>query len=113
MAQVVKFFDRTEAEILALTTASTEWVDKAFYYPSDKDYFYRALNGTMHAYGLAGSTGTNAGVGVKLNGQVMGGVKTTIAQSETVEVPRDYDYNTFTLTVKGTINVLGQINIMQ
>lgn len=113
MAQSVKFFDRTEAEILAFTPASPEWVDKAFYYPSDKDYFYRALNGTMHAYGLAGSTGTNAGVGVKLNGQVMGGVKTSIAQSETVDIPEDYDYNTYTLAVNGTVNAYGQINIMQ
>ena len=113
MAQKIEFYDGTEAQILALTPTSDKWVDKAFYYPSDKDYFYRALNGTMHAYGLAGSTGTNAGVGVKLNGQVMGGVKTIIAQSETVDVPQDYDYNTFSLAVNGQINVLGQINIMQ
>lgn len=113
MAQKIEFYDGTEAQILALTPSSSNWVDKAFYYPLDKDYFYRALNGTMHAYGLAGSAGTNAGVGVKLNGQVMGGAKTTIAQSETVDIPQDYDYNTFTLTVKGQVNVLGQINIMQ
>ena len=52
----------TEAQILALTTSSASWVDRAFYYPSDKTYFYQALDGVMKKYGGGGVGVTGIGI---------------------------------------------------
>jgi hypothetical protein len=108
MAEPVKYVYGTEAQILALTRDNPLYFNRAFYYPSDRDYFFQLVDGIMVKYG----GGSTAGVGVKLNGAVMGGVKTLIAETETLDIPDNYDYNTLSLTVDGVIQVNGQINIM-
>ena len=110
MGAAIRFIYGTEAEILALTPSSSKWVERAFYYPEDKTYFFQALNGVMRRYG-AGDT-TLVGVGVTLDGKVVGGVKTKILLGETLDIPINYDYNTFSLFVQGEVNVSGQINMM-
>lgn len=104
-----------DSEILALTSSSDKWFEKAFYYPADYprlNYFYRLLDGEM--YKIGGSQGGTAvgGIGVTLNGNVIGGIKTLIKESEILDIPENYDYNTYKLNVEGVINVDGQINIM-
>ena len=74
MAEPLKFIYGTEAQILALTPASPNWINRAFYYPGDKDYFYQALNGIMKKYGA----GESSGVGHRLNGILMSGPKIAI-----------------------------------
>lgn len=107
MANPIRFKYGTEAQILALTPDDPRWVDQAFYYPNDKEYFYQAFNGVMRVFG----TGFGAGVGIKLNGQVMGTVKRIIRVNEVLDIPEDYDYNTYTLLNQGIIDCRGQINI--
>lgn len=107
MAATLKFIYGTEAQILSLTPESPKWVEQAFYYPVDTDYFYQALNGVMKQYG----GGSLAGVGVKLNGIVMGGTKRLIELNELLTIPVNYDYNTYTFEVDGIINCDGQINV--
>lgn len=107
---IVKFIDGTEAQILALTPSSSNWVEKAFYYPTDKTYFYRALNGVMEKYG-AGDV-VAVGVGCTLNGKVIGGVKAFIESDDTLVVPENFDYNTFSMKVDGDIILAGEINIL-
>jgi len=98
----------TEAQILALTPASSSWVERAFYYPSDKTYFYQALNGVMKKY----ASGEGSSVGIKLNGRSIGGVKSLIELNDTLEIPENWNYNTFSLDVDGVINMDGQINMI-
>ena len=107
MATNLNFIYGTEEEILALTPDSPKWKERAFYYPNDKEYFYQALEGQMKQYG----GGALAGVGVKLNNVVVGGIKTHIQESEVLNIPADFDYNTYTLTVSGIVQCDGQINI--
>jgi len=107
MAATVNFVYGTESQILSLTSDSPKWVEQAFYYPVDTDYFYQALNGVMKQYG----GGSQAGTGIKLNGMVIGGVKRIIETTELLNIPLYYDYNTFTLEVNGIINCDGQINV--
>ena len=109
MANLVKFTDGTEAQILALTPADAKWVEKGFYYPSDKSYFYRALNGVMVLYG--GGDVSVIGVGCTINGKVIGGVKAFIAINEVLNVPEDFNYNTFPMTIDGDVILTGNINI--
>jgi len=107
MGAVVKYKYGTEAQILALQPTDAAWVDRAFYYPEDKDYFFQALNGAMKKYG----SGESSGVGVQLNEKYLSGIKTKILNTEILTIPENYDYNTFTLDVEGIINCDGQINI--
>lgn len=107
MAATVKYYYGTEVEILNIPVDSLNWTDRAFYYPSDKDYFYQAIDGVMKKYGGGGS----AGVGIKLNDVVIGGIKRIIESGEILTIPENYDYNTYSLTVDGIINNDGQINI--
>lgn len=109
MGATLKFIYATEVQILALTPSSNKWVDRAFYYPADKSYFYQALDGVMKKYS---GDATEMGVGVRLNGKVMGVVKTFIEEDETLEIPAKYDYNTFSLSNAGIINCEGKINIL-
>jgi len=51
MGAAIRFIYGTEAEILALQPTDTRWVERAFYYPEDKTYFFQALNGVMKRYG--------------------------------------------------------------
>lgn len=105
---VVEFKYGTEAQILALTPTDSNWIDRAFYYPDDKDYFFQVLNGIMKKYG----SGENATLGIKLNGRGIGGVKTLIETNDILDIPENWDYNTFFLDIDGLIEVEGQINIM-
>lgn len=112
MANALKYFYGTEAQILALTPTSANWIELAFYYPTDKDYFYQALNGVMKKYCSSNSTSTETGgKGVFLNGAVIGGVKEKINEDETLEISEDFAYNTYFLETSGIINNLGTINI--
>ena len=106
-----RFFTATEAVILALTTASPFWFEYAFYYPTDKSYFYQALGGVLKKYG-DGEADDFFAYGIKLNDKAITGVKTLIEETDVLEIPENYDYNTFTLNVEGTVNCEGQINIM-
>jgi len=105
---IPRFIYGTEAQILALTPADDLWKDLAFYYCSDKAYFYQVAEGIMKKYGDANT----AGVGITLNGVVMGVVKTLISEDDILNIPENYDYNTLSLNVEGVINCTGQINIL-
>lgn len=111
MGEPIKFRYGTEAEILTLTPASENWFNRAFYYPSDKSYFYQAVDGVMKKYG-DGEDNEFFGYGILLNDKVIGGVKSLIETNDVLEIPENYDYNTFKLDVEGIINCEGQINIM-
>jgi len=103
-----EFIFGTEIQILALTNDSEFWFELGFYYPSDKDYFYQIIGGVMTKKCDSNSTA----VGIKLNGSVIGGVKTIIEETDVLDIPLNYDYNTFSLQVDGQINNNGQINLM-
>jgi hypothetical protein len=110
VADLVKYFEGTEAQILALTPASENWVELAFYYPSDQDYFYRVVDGEMKKYGSGESA--VSGVGVTLNNKVIGGVKSLIEQNDILDIPENYEYNIHNLEAQGIVNCNGTINIM-
>ena len=105
----------SEAEILALDSSSDKWYPNGFYYPNDVPalgYFYRLENGVMNPKGKQNGGTAVGGVGVTLNNNVIGGVKTFIESGDTLFIPENYDYNTFSLTAYGVVNCEGQINIM-
>lgn len=104
----LKFIYGTEAQILALTPESPNWVDRAFYYPEDKEYFFQAVSGVMKKYG----SGQGSGVGIRLNGDLLGGIKTLIEMNDILTIPGNYDYNTYQLDIQGSIECNGQINMM-
>ena len=104
MANLVEYFFNTEAAILALTPTDEEWVNMAFYYPNDKEYYYRIIDGIMQR--------STAGIGVKVNGFLISGSKQKILGNETLEVPEGFEYNTHRLDVDGIINCDGEINIL-
>jgi hypothetical protein len=112
MAGLVKYIYGTEAQILALDNTHDLWCERAFYYPSDKSYFYQLVNGGMKKYGDGEDAVASSGVGVFLNGKVIGGVKTLIESIDSLLIPVNYDYNTFQLYVEGTIQCNGQINMI-
>jgi hypothetical protein len=62
----------------------------------------------------SGSGGGFGGVGIKLNSEVIGGVKRFIEQNDTLDIPSYWEYNVFNLDVEGVINIdaNGMINIM-
>lgn len=105
---LIKFVYGTEAQILALVPTDAAWVDRAFYYPEDKPYFYQALDGVMKKYG----GGETSGVGIRLNGSIIGGVKSLIESTDILTIPENYEYNVHRLNVQGNINSEGEINIM-
>jgi hypothetical protein len=49
--------------------------------------------------------GTFTGIGIRLNGQVIGGVKRFIEQNDFLEIPSYWDYNIYSLKVEGTIRI--------
>lgn len=51
MADLVKYYFNTESKILSLLPTDVQWQESAFYYPSDKTYFYQAVGGVMKKYG--------------------------------------------------------------
>jgi hypothetical protein len=111
MADELKFKYGTEAQILALTPSNPKWVNRAFYYPNDRSYFFQALDGVMKKYG--GGTTTEVGIGIFLNDLVIGGVKRVIETNDVLDIPEFWDYDVFTLHVEGIINCMGQINMLQ
>ena len=109
MATTIRFIYGTEAQILALTADSTNWVEQAFYYPDDKPYFFQIRNGVMKKYS---GDSTLSGVGCRINGQVIGGVKQWIRGDEVLNIPADWEYNVTVLKVNGTIVCDGIINMI-
>ena len=109
MAGTLKFIYAQESQILALIPSSSNWVEQAFYYPDDKPYFFQVRNGIMKKYSGDSSL---TGVGCKLNGEVMGGVKTLILADDSLYVPENYEYNAFFLNIDGSVDCDGVINIM-
>lgn len=109
MGELITYFFGTEAQILALTSASPNWVEKAFYYPSDKGYFYQLVDGVMKRYGMG--DGVLLGIGILLNDAVIGGVKTLIETNDVLTIPVNYEYNVYRLTIDGIINSDGVINL--
>lgn len=105
------FISATDAQILAYNPSSPEWVEYGFYYPTDKAYFYQALDGVMKKYG-DGDDDEDWGTGVTLNDKSIGGVKTLIESVDVLNIPENYDYNIFVLNVEGIINCEGQINLL-
>jgi len=111
MAELIKYFYGTEVQILGLTNVSPNWVEKAFYYPSDKTYFYQLVNGVMKKYGDV--SGVLSGTGITINGQIMGGVKYKILENNVVDIPENYEYNVVSyLENNGVINNNGKINVL-
>ena len=109
-ANQIKFIYGTEAQILALTPESLYWVEKAFYYPEDKSYFYQIVNNVLVKYGQGDST--SVGIGITLNNKVIGGVKTKIENDDVLDIPLDWEYNCTHLVVEGVINNNGELNIL-
>lgn len=107
MAEPLIFIYGTEAQILALESTDANWIDRAFYYPEDRDYFYQVSNGVMKKY----VGGESSSTGVKLNDKVIGGVPTFIAETDVLEAPENFDMNTYKLNIDGIVNISGQINI--
>ena len=54
------------------------------------------------------------GIGIKLNGQVIGGVKRFIEETDILDIPSYWEYNVFNLDVEGRIDIdaNGMINIL-
>jgi hypothetical protein len=61
-----------------------------------------------------GGGGGFGGVGIKLNGQVIGGVKSLIEENEILDIPSFWEYNIFFLDIDGRIDIdaNGSINIL-
>lgn len=110
MADVVKYFFNTEAQILALTHLHPQWEEKAFYYPSDKSYFYQIFDGVLKKYGQ-GDVSLSS-VGVLLNNKIIGGSKNFIETSDILQVPDYFQYFVRNLKVDGEIKSDGEIFVM-
>jgi hypothetical protein len=110
MANPVKFLFGTEEQILALEPTDENWVELAFYYPSDQTYFYQAIEGVMQKKGYC--TPSIQGIGITLNSLIIGGVKSVIEETDILTIPENYEYNVVNLQVQGVINNAGQINII-
>ena len=110
MATAVKYYTGTEAQILSLSPASPQWAELAFYYPTDKTYFYRIVNNSMQKYG-AGDLNL-LGIGILLNDKVLGGFKSYILPSDVLTIPENYEYNGYLLNIEGVVNCNGTINIL-
>lgn len=117
MAVVKHIGSLTESQILALTSISDLWFEFAFYYPSDSNggnYFFRLENGVMVKKGGGANGGNNGvgGIGITLNGLVIGGVKNLIESNDVLNIPENWEYNAKRLNVNGIINCYGEINII-
>jgi hypothetical protein len=53
------------------------------------------------------------GIGITLNGRVIGGVKRLIQTGEILDIPLYWEYNVSNLVVDGVIQVDGIINIIE
>jgi len=105
----VRYIYGTDAQILALE--SSELVERAFYYPSDKNYFYQAISGELRKYG-DGDAEIFGGVGAYLNNKVIGVPKKYIREGETALIDQDYQYTIHgELICEGEIINNGELNI--
>ena len=55
---------------------------------------------------------TTSGIGITLNGRVIGGVKRFIESGEFLDIPLYWCYNVINLDVDGTINMDGEITLL-
>ena len=104
MGNAVKYFYGTDEQILALTSESANWHERAFYYPSNRLYFYQIVDGVMARRAT--------GRGVTVNNEVIGGIKRNINEDELLYIPEDYEYNALRLNIDGACECLGIINII-
>lgn len=115
MGVVKHIGSKSEAEILALTSSDALWYDLGFYYPNDnpyKPYYYRVIHGKMQKYNVEENIIDIDGLGITLNGNVIGGVKNNIDITDELNIPENWEYNIKSLTVNGEINCSGDINII-
>jgi hypothetical protein len=110
MADLVKYVFGTEAQIMALIPGNVNWIEKAFYYPSDRNYFYQIVDNEMKKYGDVSYE--MDGVGITLNGLLIGGFKNYILLPDVLNIPENFEYNGFLLQVDGVINCDGSINLI-
>jgi len=109
MGAALRFiYANTYEAIEDLEPTDAGWIDQAFYYPDDATWFYQARNGVMRKF--HGDPAEN-GVGVKLNGKVIGGVKELIEEDDVLTIPVNWAYNTYRLQVNGSIECYGTITI--
>ena len=104
-------FKGTDQAILALTPTQDKWKELALYFPLGEEYFYQAVDGVMQPIGKGAVTGESVGVGVKINGKVVGGVKTYIEEIDILDIPTFFDYNTYRLQIAGLVRTNGTIRI--
>lgn len=104
MGNAVKYFYGTDAQIQALTSESANWHERAFYYPSDRKFFYQVVDGVM--------VKRATGAGCSVNGEVIGGVKRNINEDDLLYIPEDYEYNVLRLNVDGAVEIEGILNII-
>lgn len=105
MATTLKFIYGTEAQILALTPESEAWYNLGFYYPSDRAYFYQAVDGEMKKYGY-----TDPGdqvEGVTINDKFMTGLKYNLIEEDVLLIPENYLLKYPYIYNAGSINCSG------
>ena len=113
----IKFKESTEENILLLKQGDSQWIERAFYFPNDKDnIFYQVINGRMRAFDCTASSGGGGGVlqepiGIELNSKMYSGFKMNIIDTDVLYIPEDYEYHGNYLSVNGLINCEGIISI--
>ena len=114
----IKFKESSEQNILNLKIGDTQWVERAFYYPSDKDnIFYQVINGRMRKFDCTLGSGTSTSetaqeaIGILLNSKMYSGYKMNIIESDILFIPEDYEYHGNYLTINGLVNCEGIISI--
>ena len=70
------------------------------------------INGDPLPNPLNPPTGQPFGIGIKLNGQVRGGVKRLIETSDKLDIPLYWQYNVTGLNIDGTVDNDGEINFI-
>ena len=115
----IKLKESTEAKILQLKAGDAQWVERAFYYPSDVDeVFYQVINGRMRKFYCSDSTITNTGttanieyIGILLNEKGYSGFKMLIEDDDILYIPEYYEYNGNYLSINGIVDCEGIISI--
>lgn len=113
----IKFKESTEASILNLKVGDPQWVERAFYFPSDKDnIFYQVINGRIRAFDCTASNDNGGGntqelIGISLNNKEFHGFKMFIEDSDILNIPQYYEYVGNYLTINGIVNCEGIISI--
>jgi len=113
----IKFKESSESNILNLKLGDSQWVERAFYYPNDKDnIFYQVINGRMRAFDCTASSGGSGTspqdlIGIILNNKEFHGFKMLIEDSDVLNIPENYEYFGNYLTINGLVNCEGIISI--